>query len=98
MLYVIATLIVKPGTRDATIAAAQPCVEATRKEPGCLRYDFNADAYDDTRLVFVEQWESREALSKHFEQPHLDEWREAREPYVIDARVEIVHAAEVETV
>ena len=34
MIYVVATLMVKPETRAEFIAAATACIKETRKEPG----------------------------------------------------------------
>ena len=34
MIYVVATLTIKPETRAEFIAAATACIEGTRKEPG----------------------------------------------------------------
>ena len=36
MVYVIATLTVKPDMRAELIAAAKPAMEATRQEEGCI--------------------------------------------------------------
>lgn len=97
MIYVIATLTIRPGSQADVVAAATPCIHGTRQEAGCKRYDLLADVLDETRLTFVEVWESREALQAHFTAPHLLEWRAARAPYVVLATVEIVHADKVET-
>lgn len=96
MIYVIATLTIAPGTRDAVVAAARPCIEATRRETGCLRYDLTLDALDETRMTFVEDWESRDALEAHFGTAHIAAWREAGKPYIQSAVIEIVHAQRVE--
>ena len=39
MIYVVATSQVKPELRDAFIKGAKECIEATRKEKGCVSYD-----------------------------------------------------------
>ena len=39
MIYVVATLTVKPETRAEFIAAATACIRETRKEPGNIAYD-----------------------------------------------------------
>lgn len=96
MVYVIATLKIRPGTREQMVEAARPCIEATRREAGCKRYDLTADALDPTRMTFVEDWESREALEAHFGTPHIQAWREAGKPFIESAAVEIVHATQVE--
>lgn len=96
MLYVIASLNIKAGTRDKVAAAAARCVAATRAEDGCVSYDLNVDIADDTRLVIVERWRDRAALEAHFKTPHLQAWRAASTPFVESRRVEIIEDGKVE--
>ncbi|BDA87092.1 antibiotic biosynthesis monooxygenase [Aureimonas sp. SA4125] len=96
MIYLIATLKIRPGSQAAVVAAATPCIHATRLEPGCLRYDLLASVLDPETLVFVEQWETREALAKHFTMPHLLAWREGLAPHKLEGRIEVVHPERVE--
>lgn len=96
MIYVIATLTIKPGSRDAVIEAAKPNIESTRQEPGCLRYDLNLDATNPNQLVFVEQWKSREDLSLHVKRPHMLAWREAGKPFIEERKVDIIYPEKVE--
>ena len=62
MIYVVATLTVKPETRAEFIAGATACIKQTRKEPGNIAYDLHESVTDPTKMVFVEQWENAEAL------------------------------------
>ena len=96
MIYIIATLTIKPGTRDAVIAAAKPCIEATRQEPGCVRYDLNADVTNENQLVFVEQWKTREDVDLHLKTPHVAAWREAGGQYFLDRKIEVINPQNVE--
>ena len=71
MIYVVATLSVKPEARAELIEAAKACIEATRKEPGNIAYDLHESVTDPTRMVFVEQWENAEALVPHRAAEHM---------------------------
>jgi len=71
VIYVIATLIVKPETRADFIAAATACIRETRKEPGNIAYDLHESVTDPTKMVFVEQWESVEATLPHRTAEHM---------------------------
>jgi quinol monooxygenase YgiN len=62
VIYVVATLTVKPETRAEFIAAATACIKETRKEPGNIAYDLHESVTDPAKMVFVEQWENAEAL------------------------------------
>jgi quinol monooxygenase YgiN len=65
VIYVVATLTVKPETRAELIAAATACIRETRKEPGNIAYDLHESVTDPSKLVFVEQWENADALVPH---------------------------------
>lgn len=97
MIFVIATLTIAPGSREFLEQAVQPCLEATRKEAGCLSYDLFASASDPQAMVFVERWESRADLTAHSKQPHLAAWRQASGPYVVKRVIEIIHPEKTET-
>ena len=43
----------------------------SRRGDGCLRYGFFAAVEDPASFVAVEEWADREALDRHFAQPHL---------------------------
>ncbi len=98
MIYVIATLTIKPDSLAALREAAMPCIEATREEHGCLFYDMNASVSNSERVVFVERWASREDLEGHFHAPHMKIWREKSAPMIISRTVEIIHPERIETV
>ena len=96
MIYVIATLRCKPDRRPAVLVGARACIEATRKENGCISYDYVQSTEDPDTLMEVERWTTREALAAHLLTPHLEVWREERKPLVLSTKVEIIHAGQVE--
>jgi quinol monooxygenase YgiN len=71
VIYVVATLTVKPETRAEFIAGATACIKETRKEPGNIAYDLHESVTDPTKMVFVEQWENAEALVPHRSAEHM---------------------------
>src|ERR1700744_6753996 len=71
VIYVIATLTVKPEMRAEFIAGAIACIKETRKEPGNVAYDLHESVTDHTKMVFVEQWENAEALVPHRAAEHM---------------------------
>ncbi|MEZ5850609.1 MAG: putative quinol monooxygenase [Hyphomicrobiaceae bacterium] len=96
MIYVIATMNLKPGTRDKVLAAAKPCIAATRQEKGCIFYDLNVSADNPDLLTFVERWESREDLAAHAKSDHIKAWRAASSDHVASRVVEIIEPAKVD--
>lgn len=96
MIYLIATLHIKPGSLPTIMEAVAPCIEATRKETGCISYDLVQSLTDENTLMFVERWTDKEALNAHFHEPHLIAWREAGEPLFVSRKIEIIESANVE--
>jgi quinol monooxygenase YgiN len=96
MIYLLAHLRARPGGHPELMAAAQAMIAATRTEPGCILYDLNVSVTDPQSMIFVEAWESREALTAHFEMPHMKVWQTASEGYFTDVRLELIHPEKVE--
>jgi quinol monooxygenase YgiN len=71
VIYVVATLTVKPEARAELIAGAMACIAETRKEPGNIAYDMHESVSDPAKMVFVEQWENAEALVPHRGTDHM---------------------------
>ena len=74
MLLVIGRVRCAAEQRDELIALLQKMQEDSRREDGCLRYGFFAAVEDPLSFVAVEEWADREALDRHFAEPHLQEF------------------------
>ncbi|MGY3494303.1 putative quinol monooxygenase [Bradyrhizobium sp. USDA 4502] len=98
MIYIVATLTIKPETRADFIAAAIPCIEGTRKEPGNISYDLHESVSDASTMVFVEKWENAEALVPHRGTEHMKAFgRVAAKCLVAPPKIEIITPEKVET-
>ena len=64
--------------RAKVVEIAHPCVEATRKEEGCLRYELFVSSEDDVTLQFIEEWTDLDSLRAHLNTPHVTTFREQR--------------------
>ncbi|MFT4124958.1 MAG: putative quinol monooxygenase [Gordonia sp. (in: high G+C Gram-positive bacteria)] len=71
-VIVVATVSPKPGAEETVKAALLAAVDKVHAEPGCERYALH-QATDSADLVFVEKWESAEALAVHSTAPALAE-------------------------
>ncbi len=96
MIYLLAHLKSRPGNHPELMEAAKAMIAATRAEPGCILYDLNVSITDPQSMIFVEAWESREALTAHFEMPHMKVWQKASEGYFTDVKLELIHPDKVE--
>src|SRR6201999_1040269 len=97
VIYVIATLMVKPETRAEFIAAATACIKECRKEPGNIAYDLHESVTDHSKMVFVEQWENPEALVSHRGADHMKTFgRVAVKCMTTPPRIEVITPEKVE--
>lgn len=97
MIFVIATLTIKPEMKAELFAAARDCIAATRAEKGCLSYDLFESTTDLDKLVFVERWESAELLPQHSKSDHMKAFgRVAVKCFAAPAQVQIITPEKVE--
>jgi quinol monooxygenase YgiN len=82
MIIVLAPFRAKRGERERLIGMARECVDATRKEEGCIMYDLMTSTDDYQGLSFVEKWTSKDALRKHLATPHVKKFFAERTPYI----------------
>ncbi|NOT58068.1 MAG: antibiotic biosynthesis monooxygenase [Deltaproteobacteria bacterium] len=71
MLVIAGTIPIKPEKRQEAQQLARVLETETRKEPGCLMYTFYADQTDPNLFFIFEEWDSEEALQKHFQTEHM---------------------------
>ena len=73
-IFVAGSVRIKPEQREAAVRAALAMADATRREPGCRAYRFSADLSDPAVFYIHEEWDSAEALTRHFETAHMAEF------------------------
>jgi quinol monooxygenase YgiN len=97
VIYVVATLTVKPEMRAELIAGAKDCIAETRKEAGNIAYDMHESVTDPASMVFVEQWDNVEALGPHGKSDHMKAFgRIAAKCLAAPPKIEIITPAKVD--
>ncbi len=102
MIHVIASIEIKPGTREAFLAIFKANVPAVLAEDGCLRYEPTIDA--DTGIpaqggvrpnvvTIVEAWQSLAHLKAHLAAPHMATYRQKVKDLVVGAKLQVVEPA-----
>lgn len=81
-VIVVAGLSIKNGMEGEFVKHAKEIVNLTRKEEGCLRYDFFEDALEKNKFMFYEEYVNAEAFAAHRQMPYMDAFREKREKAV----------------
>jgi quinol monooxygenase YgiN len=73
-------------------------VHRSRQEPGCISHAVHADCENPLRLVFIEQWADRAALSAHFAVPASRDFVRALQPLAsASSTIEIYDATRVQS-
>ena len=87
-MYVVCVRIqVVEGGADAFIEASRANHEATRREPGNVRFDVLRHATDPDRFFLYEAYLDEAAFVTHQQTPHYLQWRETVAPLMAVPRV-----------
>ena len=74
MIIVVGRVQTNADKRQDLIRIGQAVAQASRAEAGCISYRLYEDTEIRNEFVFVEEWESNEALQRHFATPHVQEF------------------------
>jgi quinol monooxygenase YgiN len=77
MVVVVGRVRTDAARREALIRVGQAAAAASREEDGCISYRVYEDTETENDFVFVEEWESNEALQRHFATRHIAEFMQA---------------------
>ena len=72
MIVVQGNIPLKAEARDRAIKLAMEIEDISKQEVGCLGYQFYVALTDPLELVLFQQWESVEALRKHYRTDHMN--------------------------
>lgn len=99
MIYVIVTVEVKPGKREAFLAEFRKNLPNVHAEKGCLEYRPAVDLVTDIKaqvpfrenvVTVVEKWDSLQALQAHLAAPHMAAYRERVKDFLVGASFQIL--------
>ncbi len=102
MIFVIASIEVKPGKRDAFLAEFRKNMPNVHAEKGCIEYGPTVDLATEMKaqiplrenvVTIVEKWESLEALMAHAAAPHMAEYRAKVKDIVVGTSLQILRHA-----
>jgi quinol monooxygenase YgiN len=99
MIYVIATVEVKAGKREAFLAEFHRNIPNVRAENGCLEYSPTVDVKTDIKaqiplrdnvVTVVEKWDSLPALQAHLGAAHMTAYRERVKDLVVGVTLQVL--------
>ena len=70
-VVIVVVLTIKEGEAAEAEAALRSMIGPTHTEVGCLRYALHREVGNPNRLVIIERWNSYDAISHHYNQPHM---------------------------
>ncbi|MCE1253299.1 MAG: antibiotic biosynthesis monooxygenase [Anaerolineae bacterium] len=79
MITYLVQIQIKPEFSQEFINATAKNVNASRKEPGIIRFDLLQPADEQERFYLLEEYETSEAVTAHKQTAHYFEWRETVE-------------------
>lgn len=102
MIFVVATIDLRPGTRAAFLAEFRTVVPLVRAENGCLEYGPAVDVASgiaaqppvrENTVVVIEKWADLPALQAHLTAPHMADYRTRVKDYVAGVRLDVLQPA-----
>jgi quinol monooxygenase YgiN len=95
MIVVTGSIAAKPEGFEEARRLSLEHVRRSRAEPGCLSHSVNVDCENPLRLVFIEQWETMQALQTHFSVPASRDFTRALRPLADKVAIEVYDAVPV---
>ena len=102
MIYVIATIEVVSGKRDAFLQEFHRLVSKVRAERGCVEYGPAVDVATKipvqtpvrpNTVIVLEKWADLAALEAHLSAPHVVEYRERVKDLIAGLALQILQPA-----
>ena len=92
-LTIVANITAKADKVDSVKAELLKLIEPTRAEEGCISYVLHQDNDNPAHFVFLETWQSDEALQQHMETAHIQAYLAATQDtvteFVVDKLTEV---------
>ena len=72
------------GKTEELIATLHSLIDATTKEPGCIRYELNQRVDDDRWVTFVEKWKDQKAFDEHCQMLYIKHFFDDQRPPLVE--------------
>jgi quinol monooxygenase YgiN len=98
MILVTGSVTAREDCLEEVLRLSLEHVQRSRKEPGCISHAVHVDCENPLRLVFIEQWADRAALSAHFAVPASRDFVRALQPLAsASSTIEIYEATRLQS-
>lgn len=72
MLKVVSRRTIKPENLEKVLEMYDEMITETRKEKGCISYEFFQDINEENTIAMIEEWEDQECFDAHAKSPHFE--------------------------
>ena len=86
MIIIHGIFPIKAEAHEDALELMRQMTKASRREDGCISYEFFVGLTDPSVLLLFQEWESAEALQCHYETKHMETFLR-RLPRVLDGDV-----------
>ena len=73
MLKVVSRRTIKPEHLEKVIKMYEKMIDETRKEKGCISYEFFQDVNETNTIAMIEEWENQDCFDAHAQTSHFKE-------------------------
>jgi quinol monooxygenase YgiN len=84
MIFITAKFRIKPEYAERWPEIAREFTEATRREPGCLWFDWSRSLDDPTEYVLVEAFRDGDAGAAHVQSGHFKSAQQTLPPLLVE--------------
>ena len=88
-IAIIGDMTTKAGSFDTYYELMRKHAEASRQEPGCMRFDLVVPFKSENRLMFYEMYEDQASLDAHANSDRIKQHRENTKDLVEERRLQI---------
>ncbi|RKS87476.1 quinol monooxygenase YgiN [Orbus hercynius] len=89
-IHIVAMFTIKPEFNEQFKLEFKQLVAASRQEEGCLQYDLHQDIKDPHTYIFIETWQSKQAIERHNAQSHFKQFAKFTEGKVAKKAVHLM--------
>lgn len=101
MINVLATIELKPGTREEFLGHFNDNVPAVLAEAGCIEYfpavdvdsKLDIQSTNSNSVTVIEKWESLQALHDHLKAPHMAAYKEKVKDMIVGLSLKVLEKA-----
>ena len=97
MLAIVVNLETFEGKAEDAIAAMEANAAGSRKEPGCLKWEWSRQVENPNKFAIYELYKDEAAIDFHRASPHFALWREATPGFMKEKTSAVYEVTGVDT-